>query len=98
MSSAKRPGPQSAAKRLLHELATFREEGNPALLELGPASEHELTRWSAVMKGPTGSAYEGESCGLELPAPPASLLRHHRRRRRHADVRGGAQAACGSSR
>jgi len=72
MSGVKRPGAQSAAKRLLHELATYREEGNPALLELGPTSEHELTRWSAVMKGPAGSAYEGETPASRPGGTPPS--------------------------
>lgn len=59
MAGSKRSA-QSAVKRLLHELSTYREEGNAALLQLGPSGEDELMRWSAVMVGPSGSAYEGE--------------------------------------
>jgi len=50
---------QSASKRLIHELQSYADESNPALLHLGPDNDNELMQWSAVMKGVAGSAYEG---------------------------------------
>lgn len=52
---------QSVTKRLLHELHSYEEDPNPALLRLGPVNDGELLRWEAVMKGEKGSAYEGLS-------------------------------------
>lgn len=50
---------QSASKRLLHELQTNDEEPNPALLFLRPIRDDELFQWEAVMRGASGTAYEG---------------------------------------
>lgn len=58
MASSK--GHQSASKRLLHELQSYADDPNPALLQLGPDSDDELLQWSAVMKGVSQSAYEGK--------------------------------------
>lgn len=68
---------QSTPKRLLHELQSYADEPNPALLHLGPDSDDELLQWSAVMKGVPGSAYEGWNSSrtsfLALPSSPPTL-------------------------
>ncbi len=58
-SSRSSQSTQSATKRLLHELHSYEDDPNPALLRLGPVSDGELFQWEAVMKGVKGSAYEG---------------------------------------
>ena len=52
---------QTTIKRLLHELQSYEQEPSDALLRLGPVHDDELLRWSAVMKGVHGTAYEGSS-------------------------------------
>lgn len=51
----------AAAKRLLKELQAYETEPNEALLRLGPINDGNLNHWTAVMKGITGTAYEGTS-------------------------------------
>lgn len=50
---------QTTTKRLLHELRSYEQEPSEALLHLGPVNDDELMHWSAVMKGVSGTAYEG---------------------------------------
>lgn len=52
---------QTAAKRLIQELRSYEREPNDALSHLGPVSDDELMHWTAIMKGPSGTAYEGLS-------------------------------------
>ncbi|KAF2137494.1 uncharacterized protein K452DRAFT_257560 [Aplosporella prunicola CBS 121167] len=61
---------QTPAKRLLVELQTYQTDPNDALLHLGPVSDDELTRWTAVMKGPTGTPYENGRWLLTINIPP----------------------------
>ena len=46
-------------KRLMTELQTYQSESNDALYDLGPADE-DVMHWRAVMKGVSGTAYEGK--------------------------------------
>ncbi|KAF2834084.1 ubiquitin-conjugating enzyme [Patellaria atrata CBS 101060] len=62
---------QTPTKRLLNELQTYQHEPNGALLQLGPASDDELTHWTAVMKGVLGTAYEGGLWKLDIRIPPS---------------------------
>jgi hypothetical protein len=50
---------RSNTKRLIQELQDYHKDPNPALLHLGPVSDDELTKWTAVLKGVEGTAYEG---------------------------------------
>lgn len=52
---------QTTTKRLLHELRSYEQDPSEALLHLGPVDDDELLHWTAVMKGVTGTAYEGQS-------------------------------------
>lgn len=45
--------------RLLRELAAFNKDPNPALESLEPSTEGDLMNLTAVMRGPSGSPYEG---------------------------------------
>jgi len=51
---------QTSTKRLLKELSNHEREPSDALLHLSPISDDDLTRWTAVMKGVPGTAYEGK--------------------------------------
>ncbi|KAI9813436.1 MAG: hypothetical protein M1827_004111 [Pycnora praestabilis] len=59
----------TSTKRLLHELAQYQEERNPALLFLGPVSDEQMLQWEAVMVGVGGSAYEGGLWKLDIRIP-----------------------------
>lgn len=59
----------SPAKRLLTELQTYQSDPNEALLELGPVEDDELMHWRAVMKGVSGTAYEGTAIYTLSSAP-----------------------------
>lgn len=50
---------QSVTKRLIHELQSYEQEPSPALEHLGPVSDDELLRWTAVLKGVEDTAYSG---------------------------------------
>lgn len=52
---------QAASRRLLKELQAYENEPNEALLRLGPLNDNDLHHWAAVMRGITGTAYEGTS-------------------------------------
>jgi len=60
---------QSTTKRLLSELKDYHSDPNDALLQLGPVSDDELMHWSAVMKGLTGTPYEGGRWKLDILIP-----------------------------
>lgn len=45
-------GASSPLKRLTHEINDLRGTPNDAVLHLGPASDEDLFRWEAVLKGP----------------------------------------------
>lgn len=49
-----------AAKRLIKELQQYQKEPSPALTRLEPVSEDDLFHLAATLKGPEGTAYEGE--------------------------------------
>lgn len=65
---------QSPAKRLLHELQTYHQDSNEALLHLGPVSDDELMHWTAIMKGVPGTAYEGKQCSGEMATANVLLV------------------------
>jgi hypothetical protein len=48
----------SPIKRLMSEIQTYQNDPNEALLELGPKDD-DVMHWTAVMKGLSGTAYEG---------------------------------------
>jgi peroxin-4 len=62
-------------KRLMTELQTYQTDPNDALLELGPADD-DVMHWRAVMKGVSGTAYEGTFTHdpplRTLPNPPTN--------------------------
>lgn len=49
-----------ASKRLIKELQQSQTDTSPALTHIGLLSEDDLFHWTAVLKGPEGTAYEGE--------------------------------------
>lgn len=68
-------------KRLMTELQTYQSDPNDALLELGPADD-DVMHWRAVMKGVTGTAYEGTP-SLHHPLPPSSATETQQLRTRY---------------
>ncbi|KAL9096058.1 MAG: hypothetical protein Q9165_001580 [Trypethelium subeluteriae] len=63
---AARHGP---TRRLIQELQDYQHEPNEALVELGPVSDDELMRWSAVMRGGKDTSYEGGLWKLDINIP-----------------------------
>ncbi|KAJ9618695.1 hypothetical protein H2203_008899 [Taxawa tesnikishii (nom. ined.)] len=61
---------QTTIKRLLHELQSYESEPSEALLHLGPVEDNELTHWRAVLRGVSGTAYEGGLWALDIQIPP----------------------------
>ena len=55
-----------AAKRLIKELDAYNREPSPALSSLQPASDEDLFRLTAVLRGPEDTAYEGISFFKEV--------------------------------
>lgn len=49
-----------ASKRLIKELQQSQSEHSPALSQVGLVDEGDLFHWNAVLRGPEGTAYEGE--------------------------------------
>lgn len=50
-----------AAKRLIKELAQYRKDPSPAISNLEPANDDDdLFNLHATLKGPEGTAYEGQ--------------------------------------
>ncbi|EME86044.1 uncharacterized protein MYCFIDRAFT_210393 [Pseudocercospora fijiensis CIRAD86] len=58
-----------AAKRLANELGAYNREPSPALSRLEPASDQDIFHWSAVLRGPEGTAYEGGRWHLSIAVP-----------------------------
>lgn len=52
---------KQVTKRLLHELRSYEKDPSDALLQLGPINDEELTHWTAVLKGVSGTAYQSNS-------------------------------------
>ena len=48
-----------AAKRLIKELDAYNRERSAALSYLGPESDEDLFRLTAILRGPEETAYEG---------------------------------------
>ena len=67
----------AASKRLLKELQAYESEPNEALLRLGPLSDGDLNLWIAVMKGISGTAYEGTSHSKHLSTILIIILMFH---------------------
>lgn len=49
-----------AAKRLIKELEKFRKEPSTAVSSLEPCSDEDLFNLTARLRGPRGTAYEGQ--------------------------------------
>lgn len=50
-----------ASKRLIKELDAYRRDPSAALSVLEPRSDDDLFHLVAVLRGPEGTAYEGEN-------------------------------------
>jgi len=50
-----------ATKRLIKELDAYQRDPSPAIARLEPTSEDDLLHLTAVLRGPEGTAYEGNS-------------------------------------
>lgn len=59
---------KQVTKRLLHELRSYEKDPSDALLQLGPINDEELTHWTAVLKGVSGTAYQSISDHLCCPS------------------------------
>ncbi|KAJ2782697.1 E2 ubiquitin-protein ligase peroxin 4 [Coemansia javaensis] len=59
----------SINKRLLKELADARREPSAELVALGPASDADLLRWRAVLRGPRDTPYAGGLFELRIDVP-----------------------------
>ncbi|THW32461.1 putative ubiquitin-conjugating enzyme [Aureobasidium pullulans] len=55
---------KQVTKRLLHELRSYEKDPSDALLHFGPINDEELTHWTAILKGVTGTAYQMPIDGL----------------------------------
>ncbi|KAK6007738.1 hypothetical protein QM012_004552 [Aureobasidium pullulans] len=60
---------KQVTKRLLHELRSYEKDPSDALLHLGPINDEELTRWTAVLKGVSGTAYQNGLWKLNIVIP-----------------------------
>ncbi|KAI9034316.1 ubiquitin-conjugating enzyme/RWD-like protein [Hyaloraphidium curvatum] len=56
-------------KRLLKELRDSQREPNDRIEELSPASDDDLQRWKAVIRGPEESPYAGGRFALAIEVP-----------------------------
>ena len=65
---------QATSKRLLKELQAYENEPNEALQWLGPLNDNDLNHWVAVMKGISGTAYEGMFCWKIIQAQHISRV------------------------
>lgn len=50
-----------ATKRLIKELDAYNREPSAALSRLEPVSDDDVFQLAAVLRGPEGTAYEGEA-------------------------------------
>lgn len=48
-----------ASKRLIKELDAYNRDPSPALSSLQPVNDDDLFYWTAILRGPEGTAYEG---------------------------------------
>lgn len=55
---------KQVTKRLLHELRSYEKDPSDALLHFGPINDEELTHWTAILKGVTGTAYQSNTSTL----------------------------------
>lgn len=64
--------PSNPLKRLTNEISDLRSSPNEAVLHLGPATDEDLFRWEAVLKGPRdqSSPYAGGLWLLSIEIPP----------------------------
>lgn len=64
--------PSNPLKRLTNEISDLRSQPNEAVLHLGPATDDDLFRWEAVLKGPRdqSSPYAGGLWLLSIEIPP----------------------------
>lgn len=60
---------QPVARRLLKELSSYRNDPNPHLALLEPVSEDDLLHWTAVLRGNTGTPYEGGHWKIDIKIP-----------------------------
>src|SRR4051812_45765981 len=67
MSTAAATSP--ATRRLLREMSDNAKKPNPAVADLGPVTEEDLTHWTATLLGPPGSIYAGCSWKLDIKIP-----------------------------
>eukprot|EP01004_Peranema_trichophorum_P010704 NODE_9528_length_583_cov_27.708696_g8891_i0.p1 GENE.NODE_9528_length_583_cov_27.708696_g8891_i0~~NODE_9528_length_583_cov_27.708696_g8891_i0.p1 ORF type:complete len:152 (+),score=18.13 NODE_9528_length_583_cov_27.708696_g8891_i0:69-524(+) len=58
----------NSAKRLTRELANIAKEPSPDYT-VQPISESDLFLWSAIIRGPAGTAYEGGNFVVEINVP-----------------------------
>lgn len=64
-----------AKSRLMKELRASQEEGeNEIFLYLRPVDDADLLHWEAVLKGTTGSPYEGKFTKSNSPSGPIQLI------------------------
>lgn len=56
-----------ASKRLIKELDAYNRDPSSAVVSLQPVSDDDLFNLTAILKGPDGTAYEGQSSHL-LPS------------------------------
>lgn len=50
---------QTSSRRLINELQKYERDPSEALVHLGPVDDHDLMHWTAVLKGPSDTPYEG---------------------------------------
>ncbi|KAF2456961.1 ubiquitin-conjugating enzyme/RWD-like protein, partial [Lineolata rhizophorae] len=60
----------SPAKRLLTEIQQYQQEPSEAVVHLAPVADDDLMHWTAVLKGPSRTAYEGGLWKLDILIPP----------------------------
>ena len=63
-----------ASKRLTKELIAYQKDPSPVVLKLEPLSDDDILHLTAVLKGPDGTAYEGEhACPTSRRQPQTDL-------------------------
>jgi peroxin-4 len=88
-SSGTKSSARSTTKRLIQELQNYHQDPNPVLLHLGPVSDDELMKWTAVLEGVEGTAYEGMYPLLPSLVPLNTLPLRSKPTRHHV-LTGGA--------
>jgi peroxin-4 len=64
----------SASKRLLKELSSYNGDPNPALEALQPVSEEDLFTWTAILRGPVDTPYQGGHWLIRIKMPASYPL------------------------